>query len=565
MTSSGPSHDVALRWMGVILYVLVLVLYWPTLDYRPISLDDQSQLREVTTDAAPLLLRSDHFGHFRPLKKLIFWSVARDTSSIVSWRALFLGVFMASMVMLQLFVTRLSASRRMGLAVAACWALNPTTASVVSWLSAANIEVCLLAMLIYVYCGDRALTAQGGSREALAHLSVALTGLAIALSSHELALVTPVLLYSTRRLFQSDANIKRPIYVASAALIALWLLARAGSQAVAIAYRFQTEAGNLSTIGAARYLLANALLWIWPVGRFGVLLVDQPRRHLVASAVCWLVLLVACALTWRFRRKDALLTFGICWAAVLLVPVANFIPLANTPVALHYLYLPGAGLALALVRATVLLSRFVGRYGLVARSAVIAIFAGALCVLWLPEAKSAVAAWGDEEELFRKTHENYGDNVEVLVNLSSIYLGEHRYDAAASVLSQARQLSPTELNVVRNSYALLWETNQVEAALRYLDEHPSLSARPEFLIRRAEALERMGDYEGARVVLQRAFESADPTRESDERYTAGYRLVADLLRTHRGREAEALIDRLVVEYPDKPELAAGRDRLRQSE
>lgn len=59
---------------------------------------------------------------------------------------------------------------------------------------------------------------------------------------------------------------------------------------------------------------------------------------LILSGLCWLA--------WRYRRRAPLITTGVVWFLVALIPVLNIVPIAN-PSAERYLYFPFLGLSLA--------------------------------------------------------------------------------------------------------------------------------------------------------------------------------------------------------------------------
>jgi tetratricopeptide (TPR) repeat protein len=326
-------------------------------------------------------------------------------------------------------------------------------------------------------------------------------------------------------------------------------------------YRFRAEPAWLISFSAARYLGQHALLWLLPGGRFGVLLRDQPAQHLIASAAAWAGLIAALVLLWKHRRRDPVLSFGLVWFAIALAPVVNFVPLGNTPVAMHYAYLPGIGLALALVRAA---SALGSRLALPRRPALALIFAltVALGLYWLREGERVVRAWSDEEPLFATTVANYPDQVEPLVNLASVYLDRQHYDRAGALLERARAIAPDDDGVVRNQFALFWQTGQFAAALAVLDRLPEAAQRPEFQLGRGQALARLGRHGEAALALQRAFDSGGPAIDPELRFVAGYQLMVALLQSGRRAEAERVFARLLAEYPQRRELEVALQLLR---
>ena len=360
----------------------------------------------------------------------------------------------------------------------------------------------------------------------------------LALLSHGLAVLAPIVLWLERSLLGGSdrAPMARRLYIGSASMIALAVgLALAGA-GLSVKYRFEAEPWWLLSASAARYVWQHAFMWLLPAGRFGVLLSDQPAQHLIASALAWVALIAACAWIWEMRARDPVLAFGLAWFLITLAPVANLVPLGNTPIAMHYLYLPSVGLALALVRAASALAERLPRQRAAVARALPWVMAVGLALYWLPASARAVRAWGDDEQLFAESSANYPNEIEPLVNLISAQLSRQRYEQAAASLARGRELAPENLGVVRNEFSLLWQTGQLEAAVALLDRHPGLAARPDFQLGRGQALFRLGRPAEAAVSLQRAFDSRSRISER-LRVGAGAQLLAALVQS--GRHAEA--------------------------
>jgi tetratricopeptide (TPR) repeat protein len=319
-------------------------------------------------------------------------------------------------------------------------------------------------------------------------------------------------------------------------------------------YRASETPPWLLVAGSMRYFLQNAGLWLWPWGSFGVLLGDAPAEHAVLNALCWLALLALAALLWTLRHRDRALVFGLCWFGLFLLPVCNLLPFGNTPVAVHYLFLPAIGLAIALARSVALALERAGAHGLRAPPGVAAACALVVCAAYAPETLRVVRAWGSDLEIYALTQANYPDNVEALVNLASVHLRRGEDGRAAAALARASRLSPADPGVLRNQYALLWQSGRVEAALA-LTETPSVRDRAEFLIRRGEALERLERHAEAIAAFELAFGRA---QDREERAVAGFRLLIVLVRVEHWARARQLMDRLLAEFPDRPELLQAR-------
>ena len=551
--AAGPRAPVDRRFVlaCATVYLGVIALCAQSLGYGPIALDDLSQLRHMTDRPLGSIWSSDAFGHFRPLKNLVFWWLAQDRARVVAVRACALLALLASMALVQRLIGQVTHSRWQGLAVAGLWGLNPTTASVLCWLSTFNVVAAQLSVLVYVTLALRSL--RPGVQQA-GPAAGAICSLGLALLSHELAVVAPLLAWAcAHALGHARPAWRGAVVLGSGVAVALYLSVHLARVAPTHAYRTEASDSWLLTFSAARYFVDNALLYLWPRGRFGVLLTDEPGVHLLRSGVCWALLIGALSAWWRARGRDRAGDLGVVWLLLTLLPVCNLAPLGNTPVAVHYLYAPGVGLAILLCRGMRLLTRKISeRTHLVAHAGAVLI----ALLLWLPETRRAVAAFHAEEALYLNARAHDPDNVEVLSNLASYYLSVRDYERARPLLARARALAPRDEGVLINGVALHLSTGEPAAALALLDAQPDLGARPEFATRRAEALEALGRDREAAAMFELGYQAA--AADPEQRFIAGYRLMVVLLRLGQGARAEALLDQLLAQFPEREELQLAR-------
>lgn len=553
------------RILCICQYCLVVTLFWPSFAFAPSSLDDYSQLDYAAGRTFAQTWDYDKFGHFRPIKNILFWLLSHSLEHVGSWRVAIFAVFTASMVIVQVIASRLLGSQYAGLVAAALWALNPTTATTVCWLSTGNLALCLLGIATYLCLAVRELELDHTPWNG--RLTLAMLGLLFAEFCHELALLTPIALLVYRRTFSVIAKPRwaHPVHIGTALCIASFAALRAWTNGTTALYRTQSEPAWQLVSNAARYFATNTRSWFLPNGRFGVLLSDTPNQHLVGAVVWWVALMIVAIAAWKLRRRDRAISLGLAWFGLFLVPVSNFVPLGNTPVAPHYLYVPGVGLALALTRALQLFYGHIDHYS--PRSAV-TLSVGlmiSISLVWLPETARVIAAWQNDETLFGTTLKNYPEAIEPMINLASFDIREQRYAQAKTLLERAQRLAPKNTMVLRNMFSLLWQTDQPQAALNLLDQYPELSDEPEFLIRRGDALDRLGRQDAARVAFQRAFEGTEPETPSEDRFVAGYRLMVASLRAQEVARARELAQRLLQEYPTRRELEPARELLRDGD
>lgn len=556
-------HKSPLFWAGgAALYATWILLFLPTLRYAPLALDDHSQLVALAGEPIWAIWQPDHFGHVRPLKTLAFWALARDQLAVATLRALILVLTLLSMVQVQRWATRVSGSAWVGLSTAALWGLHPLTASAIAWLSAANAVPCLVGVLAFLEAGARSAQAAAAGRTSPGACAMGLAGLTLALFGHELALGAPLVLLAAERLGVLGGR-PRTLYVGSALLAVAYGVLRMCLGGGLPDYRARAIPPAELSFSAARYLLENLSSILFPLSRFGVLHGDRPADHVLASLLAWVVLIAACALGWRYARRVPVLTLGLSFALAFLVPVSNFVPLGNTPVASHYALLPAVGLALASSELGARLARRVDARRAGAGRALVGAIVGLLAVVWSLETSAVVAAFGSDERLYRTSIENHPDDVEARANLADVLLREKRYEEARAVLDEAVARAPDDPIVQQNRFELLVATEQAGAALALLDAQPRLFAPAEQATRRGELLLALARPDEARAVLEEAFAAARPSTEPETRFRAGYQLVIALLASGRGDDAERLVARLLADYPGREQLLIAAQLLRE--
>ncbi len=202
--NAGRAGQVGRQWhfwlACAAFYLYAGAVLWPSIGFGPIELDDATLLKQFSEQPLSRVLSHDAFGHWRPVKNLLFWLLAGDLDRVAPVRITVLAFVLASAALVQGLATTLLHSRAWGLTVAMCWALNPTTPSVVCWLSATNHALCLGGMLVYGLLAQLALELVGRPFYVRAIASVgAIAALLLALSSHQLAVFAPLLWVAYRR------------------------------------------------------------------------------------------------------------------------------------------------------------------------------------------------------------------------------------------------------------------------------------------------------------------------------------------------------------------------------
>lgn len=507
-----------------LLYLGVALAYWPTLAAAVSGLDDARTLETYSHAPLSSVWGFDRFGHLRPAKSLWMYAVAHALPLLPLFRGCVLAAFLASGALLQRLAAQLVARRWSGLAAAAVWMGNPTAPAVVCWLSAANLAFAGLGVLAYLSAALR------GQR------MLACAALLFAVANHELATLAPVLWLAWERLCDARRSepARRWLVRATSAVLLLWAAAYVLLPQPPVEYRVQAPSWLLS-LASARYLWENLRLWLWLPGAFGALYHDRPEHALWASALAWLAALALLVLCVRTLRERAL-QLALLWTLLLLVPVIDLLPLRNTPVALHYAYLPGMGLGL-------------GAAWLGTRSQLTAAMLLLLVAAWQPAGHAARSAFSDDALLYELTLRDHPDAIEARANLASVYLERKQYERAAALLTASLARAPSDPMLLRNQLDLLLETDRLTEALAVWRAHPELIDSCEEALRWGETLERTQQPSAA--AFARALALA---RTPEERKVASYDLLRALIVAHRTSEARDLTRQLLRDQPDDPNL-----------
>lgn len=331
--------------------------------------------------------------HF--MSRLIYWRPAVTASYALDWR---LGdgspiVFHATNLLWHALVAFLSyraMHRWLGralpaLVAAALFALHPTKAESVAWISGRTDVLC--AAMILLACEAWAQRARASSRRAVVGFGV-LEG------------VATLLAYATKEL-----SVVLFAFVAVEAWVAL------GRPGIDIAVARKLSRAALPQLGAAVAYLAARQRWLplarsdqhnplvdraqmvletlgrdakslfWPTQlsmQQGLLQSERGRflfeRGYVVAGALFVIALVALAI--GARRRAPGVTMGIALFLVTILPTSNLVPTRlATLVFDRFLYLPSLGLAFALVAGLELLTEQRRRVGLVAAGACAAILA----------------------------------------------------------------------------------------------------------------------------------------------------------------------------------------------
>lgn len=512
-----------------------------TLQLAPIALDDLSLMQHFSGASSARVWGFDQFGHLRPIKNLYFWCLARWPELLWCLRALNILAAASCAWLVRSLSLTLGALQLEAACAAALWLFNPTTVTGVAWLSASNYLFALLGALAYVLWLDRAIQA-GATPRARTFAALAHGALLFAVLSHEFGMLTP--LWMLFRLLRGGANKSSARLFAQGALAVFVVPAalRIFQSAPELKYRSGLPALQLIA-SAAHNLEHNLRLWIWPHGSFGVLLSQSSGLSPTLAIVSWSSALLCAWLLWKPSRRDTRVALALAWLLLFLLPLVNLVPLGNTPVAQHYLIIPGVGLAWLVMRAL----RALTPLPLMAASSL------ALLISWQPAFRESVSAYASTTSLYETTLANYPGNLEARVNLIAAYEQAGDSRKARELLQSSLQLAPGHPGLLKNQLAMFFKEQRFPDALAFLDQHAEqVHADPELSLRRGLVLLQLGRAREAEPVFQRIWSEH---QGSELRLIAGFQLANLWAQQRRLPEAQTLLRSLHDEFPDNAEVS----------
>jgi hypothetical protein len=485
-----------------VLFVALGALYAPALDHGP-NLDDREQIQHVEYHGAIRAL--DTFFQFRPLKNLWFHTLEGwFGEDLQSWRIVGLAVFFLHLIMVELYLERITDSRRKAMVGTTVYGFLAVHSPVVVWLSATHIGISALFLVAALYAADRGIA---GRPAVWYPLSV--VGLAVALLSYEAAVVFPALL-ALQAVFLARRYRTRGGYaylgaVAVVLLVYLSFRLQLGARTTAGVENLAWPAGQDGwlTLNGARYVALHAFYAVNPWQTFGIRVPDLPAEHLWAAVGAWVVLvaaLIGSAIALVKRRS--LGAFGFLFFFVGIAPLSNLVPVGSGPVADYYLFLPSLGLVMV---AIALVDALRGRvpvglaHGLT----------WGLVVLWvLANAASTryqrIPAWENPLTLARHARQVQGDSFYQRFLAARIEAGRGDYRQAVDGYAAALEAAPYHEPSQAGYVVALINARDLDGAAEALDRSSPQQEAPREILRlcRAFVREQRGEIEAAAAVYR---------------------------------------------------------------
>lgn len=508
-TRASLRTEIWLPWAA--LAAVSALAFLPALDGEILSWDDRKYLADSAIQGTTCfferlgwIFRSFYFSNYNPLHRIGYWiQLSLWGLDPRGYHAVSALLHVANTALVYALARRLGVGRRAAVFAAALFAVHPTRAEVVAWISAqkdlGSASFALSSLCLY------APIATGAARPSAGRLAAVAALLAAALLTKPMAVAFPLFLLALdlawRRPFARALLEKLPFFAIAAVFAAIAV--QAGSRP---GPKDGSWAVHAATVLQAPLFYLRRVFWPWDfsarwwVPRLPSVFALAPLAGLAAIGAA--VALVALGLRARDRRPALL---GVAWPAVSLLPVANLFPIPIV-VADRYLYLALLGPILAAAALWgALRARIGGRAATAGRWAV-----AALALAFAFFARAHCGAFRDTETLWRESLATQPENPVVRLYLASAIL--------KSPSAPARAHEALDLLSAPEDWA---------------------RGREQYFVARAAAYATLGRGEDARREVERAVEIG---RAAGMRFETAVAWARELVRDGKHAEAHAALD-----------------------
>lgn len=504
---SSPRAE--LLTLGLLL-VVIFGLYAKMLGYNEPILDDPVQIAYVATlEHWWECFQLDSMDWFRPFKNLVFYMTLGEDGSIHRTQIFCLLLFGVNIVAFYTLLRRIFGKSLYGIVGTAIFCLNPTMVSSVQLLSACNNQISLLFLLLYLQFGLKFTNTNEhpSSRTSNQCLAICLICLFLSLIGYE-ASVTSIgilcILFIALRGIEGLKSSKERICLAGSFLVTgcyFGIRSLAGAKNYFTSPSLPPDSSQMDLIlRAPYYTWQHFVMWLWPWGHGGALMHDDPSNRLVSGTISWCILLIlVIALIYGLFTRYRLIAGGILIFLGSMLPLSNYLGLANGPICNYYLLLPSVGLA---VLATELL-----RLSFNTQNRYIRIFILVFVAIYLTgyalETRMRVEYWSSNTKLRELSLKNYPNNYVHLRDEAIVLLKKDDERNGRLLIETALQQAPWEATTADILAYYYQARGRPEDALRWLEEyHTMVGAEPWLTqMRKGEILFEMKRYEAAYNLL----------------------------------------------------------------
>ena len=431
-------------------------------------------LKEIFTTPVWSFLGGDYaHNYYRPLMSFGYLLCRQFLGPRPSAFHLVNLVLNLLVVLLVFLVTRrMFNDRALAFVAAGLFAIHPIHSESVAWIAAVtDIELALFYLLTFWFF--LGLSRVSGRRLILGELSMVVSfALALLAKEPAVTLVALATLYEhSCREDRKETSVRTKLsrYGPLWLVLLVYLIVRTHFVGGLVSRSQFPNMGPDAEIFSA-LALAGQYIWklFWPAKlcAFYVFHIStSPFDPWVAGgAVALMVLAFLFAFFWNRTR---LVSFGLLFLFLNLVPVLNAPWMAANVFTERYLYLPSVGFCWVLGWAGMTLWRATARHGVMWRGIMVAsvLAIAALCTLRIIRRNRD---WHDDEALYRTTLALQPDAYIFHINLAAIYLNRDDFKNAEQELREADKLAPDYPLILDNFGLLNLKLKRYDDALGYL-------------------------------------------------------------------------------------------------
>lgn len=407
--------------------------------------------------------------YWRPLPLLVLsleWQNWRDWAP--NYHIVNIALHIANAALLYFILLRLIRHRWISVFVALAFLIHPAQTEAVTFISgiADPLAAFFLFLSIFFYLNQKKYG-----------YSLSLTSYGFALLSKEGTIVLPLLLFLTHFFFlntnlswrekiKRGANALWPYLALALFYIIIRFLIMQYERTVFL-YNVDIPLG-LGLI--ERMVLFFRILPLYLGLLFAPINLHIERgAELLAAPTSWLLVTAGIALfiglftiAVRSLKRQLVVSFGILWFFVTLVPMSGVIAISNSPMREHWLYLPLIGFFISVGW---IMTRIANKYHL--RKA-IAMTAGLFLVFLAALTIQRNFDWRDEFTFFNKTLKYVPNSYLTLTNLGNAYTKIKNYETAEVMFQKAIAVSPDRPTAYYNLGQLYSLMGRREAAIEQI-------------------------------------------------------------------------------------------------
>jgi protein O-mannosyl-transferase len=438
---------------------ITVAVYWNSLSNDFVNMDDldlivrNRHIKALTWETVKTIFTPGAVGAYQPVRTLSyaidyhFWKLNPTGYHLTNIACHLLNVWLIFLI-----VRALRQPMFLAGVTALLFAVHPVHVEAVTWLSGRRdvLSGLFVLLALYAYIRCRAPSAATTRATRMLWYLLAVGACCLGLLSKAVAVITPALLVVYDGIFgvpaesrwrQRLGHIARslgyyaPFAAAAAGFLAVFITTSRASGVARAGYHGD---GRLTTFWTMLRVLAEYVYQLLAPTNlsvtYGIRTMPTPWHPAFLAAVLTLAgMAVLAIVAWK---RAPIITFGVIWWALALLPVANIIPIAVVK-ADRYLYLPSIGVFVILAWACdqgwrkIGSIEYPGRKRLAQGLYVIIIAALLTPYAWLTIRRNA--DWLNSETLWNATLDTHPDSPIALNNLGLVYAERGDYERAINL------------------------------------------------------------------------------------------------------------------------------------